>query len=161
MVAFTDRKQGLHDRLADTFVVLSENQKVSLDRSLGSSQGSPTYPIKSIPARVDIGWVMAGFDESGHVQRFRFSETDGRLRSERGLRIGRSEQENDFVVSDGSVSRVHARLYLKDGVLQLEDLGSRNGSFIGGSRINAGQARALYGDQEIRFGDVTFSVGKE
>lgn len=161
MVAFTDRKQGLHDRLADTFVVLSADRHVRVDRSPQVAVSALNHPIGSISTRLDVGWVMAGFDESGHVQRFSFSNTDARLSSERGLRIGRSERENDFVVLDGSVSRVHARLYLKDGVLLLEDLGSRNGSFVGGTRISAGQARALYGDQEIRFGDVTFSVGKE
>jgi pSer/pThr/pTyr-binding forkhead associated (FHA) protein len=42
----------------------------------------------------------------------------------------------DFVVDAALVSRVHCRFVLKDGgVLELEDLGSTNGTFVNGKKI--------------------------
>src|SRR5436189_6069262 len=35
-----------------------------------------------------------------------------------------------IVVPDGSVSRVHARIHRADGIVTIEDLGSRNGTFV-------------------------------
>ncbi len=49
-------------------------------------------------------------------------------------RIGRSD-ENDFVLPDNSVSSRHADLVLKDGSLEITDLGSTNGTFFGGERV--------------------------
>jgi adenylate cyclase len=64
--------------------------------------------------------------------------------------LGRAE-DNDLVLPDGSVSRYHARLRLSAGQLQLEDLGSRNGSKVNG--------RSLEGVCPVKSGD-TLSVGE-
>jgi ABC transport system ATP-binding/permease protein len=88
------------------------------------------------------------------------------------LRIGRAP-ENDLVVPDLSVSRVHAELRnLGDGRYEIADLGSHNGTFVNGQRITRattvteqdliGIGRAtfrLFGDELREFideGDVTF-----
>lgn len=49
--------------------------------------------------------------------------------------IGR-DLNNDIVINDAEVSRRHARLFLKGTTYMLEDLGSTNGSFINGQRLN-------------------------
>jgi ABC-type multidrug transport system ATPase subunit len=52
------------------------------------------------------------------------------------LRIGRAP-ESDLVVPDLSVSRVHAELRnLGDGRYEIADLGSHNGTFVNGQRID-------------------------
>jgi pSer/pThr/pTyr-binding forkhead associated (FHA) protein len=107
------------------------------------------------------GWVIAGFDESGHVQRFRFQILDERLCSSSGLRIGRSEKDNEIVIPDSSISRSHARFIAIGRELYLEDLGSKNGTFIGNTRVKPSDKQRVWGDQELRFGDVVFSVGRE
>jgi pSer/pThr/pTyr-binding forkhead associated (FHA) protein len=56
---------------------------------------------------------------------------------------------------------VHARLILMNDQLHIEDLGSKNGTFIGGTRVDAHSRTRLFGDQELRLGDVTFSIGRE
>jgi pSer/pThr/pTyr-binding forkhead associated (FHA) protein len=48
--------------------------------------------------------------------------------------IGR-EPECDVVIQDRQVSRYHARLSLEDSTTLLEDLGSKNGTYLDGSRI--------------------------
>ncbi len=49
-------------------------------------------------------------------------------------RIGRSD-ENDFVLPDSSVSSRHAEFVLRDGSLEINDLGSTNGTFFEGERV--------------------------
>jgi serine phosphatase RsbU (regulator of sigma subunit) len=49
--------------------------------------------------------------------------------------IGRSSKA-DLTIPDRSMSRMHARLYLDQGVWHIEDLGSRNGTVLGGRPVN-------------------------
>jgi pSer/pThr/pTyr-binding forkhead associated (FHA) protein len=51
------------------------------------------------------------------------------------IRIGRGP-ECELVLRDSRVSRRHARLVARDGVLVLTDLGSTNGTMVNGHRIN-------------------------
>lgn len=71
--------------------------------------------------------------------------------------FGRSH-ENEVVFPDGGLSRRHARIVLRDGVPCLEDLGSRNGTFVNGEQIQA--PRALRGGDEIRMGSVRIRVAQ-
>lgn len=48
--------------------------------------------------------------------------------------IGR-DISNDIVINDSEISRKHARLVLQDSGYILEDLGSTNGTFVGGQRL--------------------------
>jgi pSer/pThr/pTyr-binding forkhead associated (FHA) protein len=51
---------------------------------------------------------------------------------------------------DGFVSQVHARLYRRNGDVYLEDLGSRNGTYLNGELLS-GATRVRRGDQ-VQFG---------
>jgi DNA-binding NtrC family response regulator len=54
-----------------------------------------------------------------------------------------SEHGADLLLTDDRVSRRHARLSLRDdGVVEIEDLGSRNGTMLEGARIQRAEARA-------------------
>lgn len=71
-----------------------------------------------------------------------------------GLSIGR-EADNDVVLSDAAVSARHARLVPTELGWELVDLGSSNGTFVDGARIDrqvlAGQAALRVGTCELRF----------
>jgi len=67
-------------------------------------------------------------------------------------RLG-SAEHNDIVVADPKVSRLHAELELRSDGLWIRDVGSRNGTWVGGvlvqaARIGAGQA-VVVGDTTI------------
>jgi hypothetical protein len=51
--------------------------------------------------------------------------------------IGRSS-DLDMVLVEEMVSRRHARIMLEDGVISIEDLGSTNGTFVNGEKIQRG-----------------------
>jgi pSer/pThr/pTyr-binding forkhead associated (FHA) protein len=60
---------------------------------------------------------------------------------------------NDIVIVEESVSDSHAKLQRRDGVWYVTDLGSTNGTYIGGRRIAAEEK--LPTDADIRFGGVS------
>ena len=51
--------------------------------------------------------------------------------------VGRSS-ELDMVLVEEMVSRKHARITLNDGVISIEDLGSTNGTFVNGEKVERG-----------------------
>lgn len=69
------------------------------------------------------------------------------------ITIGR-EPGVDVLVSEASVSRTHARLEPRpDGVYRLTDLGSSNGTFINGVRLESGP---VHNGDRVQFGKVVF-----
>lgn len=65
--------------------------------------------------------------------------------------IGRSA-ENEVVISDPNISRKHARLSRADSGFVIEDLGSTNGTYLGGAPIS--RERIDDGD-ELAFGEIS------
>ena len=74
--------------------------------------------------------------------------------------VGRGAH-NDVVLGDDTVSDSHAKLQKREGGWYLVDMGSSNGTYAGGQRIN-GEAM-LNGQSSIRFGAIraTFTPAKE
>ena len=64
---------------------------------------------------------------------------------EEELLLGR-DLSTDIAISDPEVSRRHARFFVKDDNIFVEDLGSTNGTFLNGERISS--------PQQLRAGDV-------
>lgn len=69
--------------------------------------------------------------------------------------VGRAPECDVFLDSAG-ISRRHARLRPLEYGVEVEDLGSTNGSFVNGQRVKLGVARV--GD-EIAFDELRFRVG--
>ena len=69
--------------------------------------------------------------------------------------LGRA-QTADFVVDAALVSRVHCRFTLDESGLGVEDLGSTNGTWVNGRKIE--RAPLMDGDT-IKVGRVEFTVG--
>jgi FHA domain/Integrin beta chain VWA domain len=67
--------------------------------------------------------------------------------------LGRGE-DNDVVIPHASVSRAHARLMRRNGVFELTDLNSTNGTYLDEQPVR-GSVRVDNGNQ-VRLGDVRF-----
>jgi pSer/pThr/pTyr-binding forkhead associated (FHA) protein len=75
------------------------------------------------------------------------------LRPGATTRIGRA-LDNDIVVGDASVSRHHASIEYCNGGFLLRDLGSQNGTWVGGKRVT----EAVLGSGDaLRLGDMFFT----
>jgi len=70
-----------------------------------------------------------------------------------GATIGRSPR-SQIVLEDEFVSSTHARIFARKQFLYLEDLGSTNGTFIDGRRLEG--ERQIKPGQEIVIGDTIF-----
>ena len=68
--------------------------------------------------------------------------------------IGR--ENADLVIPEDAVSRRHAAVRASASSLEIEDLGSSNGTFVNGQRIDGTQA--LTDGDEIRIGETTIAV---
>jgi len=76
------------------------------------------------------------------------------LVAERPLVLGRA-LASDLPVIDPTISRRHAELSLEDGRVMVRDLGSSNGTFLNGTRVDAG---TLAPGDTVTFGKVSFEL---
>jgi Tol biopolymer transport system component/serine/threonine protein kinase len=81
---------------------------------------------------------------------------DGRVETYKikagGLTIGRDE-ENDITLDNSKVSRRHARVQYDGGKFWVSDLNSRNGTFIGTTRLIPGEPENWKPGQSMKIGD--------
>ncbi len=75
---------------------------------------------------------------------------------DREVTVGRGGGCQIVLPDDTFVSQVHARLFQRDGRTYVEDLGSRNGTYVNGKRIE-GATRLRRGDR-IQFGQTVTEV---
>ena len=59
-----------------------------------------------------------------------------------------SRSDNDLVITDSTVSRKHAELFLKNGHVFLRDLGSLNGTLV--NRVSRSEA-TIVGGEKVQF----------
>lgn len=84
---------------------------------------------------------------SGRYEGWTFPITDSRVT------IGR-ENDNSLVIKDERVSRYHAEIRVFDDIYILNDLKSRNGTFVNQERIET--PREIHGNDILLFGKTTF-----
>ena len=74
------------------------------------------------------------------------------------FRIGTKEGGNDAVLHSPVVSRYHAKIYKRDGAYYLEDLNSKNGTYLNGQMISYHEAMPIKSKDTISFADVVYRV---
>ena len=142
LLADTTLQQG--DILASAEIRASEpaqRSEAQVDAPRARTSVFPVVvPPQAPPATDDVAALaLVVRDERGVEQHLQMVGRE--LRFGRGL-------DNDVVLDSLSVSREHARLLQADG-LYIEDLGSRNGTFVNGQRVQ--RARVHPGDR-VRLG---------
>ena len=71
-----------------------------------------------------------------------------------GAVIGRSPRNSTLLIDDRTLSREHARLFVDDDALCLEDLGSTNGTRVNGRDLRAGEPVPVRPGDAIELGAV-------
>lgn len=98
----------------------------STTKRQGSPSAAPSEaPRPAAPARASVGQVSLEIDGTAH----RMAGTSTVL--------GRG-QESDIVVDDPGVSRRHVEIKLQGSQVTATDLGSTNGTFVDGERVQSG-----------------------
>ena len=72
--------------------------------------------------------------------------------------IGKMNGYVDCCIDDPSISRIHARVDLKEDRLVLSDLNSTNGVYLNGIRLNPNEERVIETGDEIRFGSLNYCL---
>jgi hypothetical protein len=67
--------------------------------------------------------------------------------------IGRSPG-NDVTIDATAISRYHVSISLRDSLVFLEDLGSVNGTYVDGRRLEPNAPQPLLGGEEIQIGEI-------
>jgi DNA-binding CsgD family transcriptional regulator len=78
----------------------------------------------------------------------------GYLDETANYQVGRSSKCR-FILSDLSVSRVHAEIIVNEKRIRVKDLNSYNGTFVDGVRVNEADVRP---GQSLQFGSTRFHV---
>jgi class 3 adenylate cyclase len=113
--------------------------------------GTTTRLVPQITLRFE------GTDSASHKHTFEVALGKLIARSQ-GMVIGRAADQCDLVVAHATVSRRHARLLMSGDALQVEDLGSTNGTAIGGKMLKAGEPAVLHAGNKLKLGDVDLLV---
>ena len=98
-----------------------------------------------------------GPDSAGRKHTFEVS-MEKLVGQSQGMCIGRAADQCELVVPHPTVSRRHAKLSLAGEALQVEDLGSTNGTAVNGTVLKAGAPVALQAGSKLRLGDVELVV---
>jgi uncharacterized RDD family membrane protein YckC len=159
MAGWTEKKQGLHDKLVDTLVLRGKAGDQSHEYSSFSSGNDATAQTVYVPHNTRSRWILSGFDANGHVVRLSFNDDDLKLDRD-GLIVGRDGSHCDLQMDDPSVSRRHAKFFNEMGAVWMEDLGSANGTLVNGRKVRSGVATELPTQGNITFGAVELSIAK-
>ncbi len=112
--------------------------------SPGTSRERPTGPVFELSQNITPKLI---------VSRSPSLPTGAEYPLEAGMTMGRS-RSSGIPVSDSFASHMHARVFPRGHFYFIEDLGSTNGTFVNGRRID-GQTQIKVHD-EIRLGETVF-----
>ncbi len=106
-------------------------------------------PSRELPSEPGVGRLIATNPTDARTREFILLKAE--------VSIG-SDEANDFVIRDATVSRRHAVISFKQGRLEVTDLGSTNGTFVNGLRIQT--PTPMQKGDKLRFGGADFVLLK-
>lgn len=68
-------------------------------------------------------------------------------------------RQGDVLIEDTRVSRRHAEVRYESGVVTVSDLGSTNGTSVGGSKLGVGEKRPVENGDVVSFGGYEMTLG--
>ena len=136
---------AVNGKLIDGSCKLQRNDKLQLgERNLAVIDPKITR-LKAAAASANVSWALRANHPAivGRVYPVREASV-----------VGRSD-ECDLTFAMSHLSRRHARLEVREGLLFVVDLGSANGTYLNNQRVT--ECRVRRGD-ELRFDSLSFSV---
>lgn len=118
-------------------------ERAAVGTSAPAGASAPTEPARPAETRPVLAWLEVINEGPAKGRRFDIHVPLAH--------VGRGAH-NDVVVGDDSVSDTHAKLQRRDDGWYLIDLGSTNGTYVGGHRLTA--ERRLDDTPDVRFGGV-------
>lgn len=150
-------KRGLFGMFAGRRKRLEE-QRGSYGQNIADTMEDCAVAEDSVYVDEDYGKTIYVEQPSEEEKIHKLYTPDGRvavLIKGESLSIGK-QKDVDFMLNDDSVSRLHARIYIEDDIVYLEDLNSTNGTFKNGLRLQPYEKRRLEEGDEIRLGKLLF-----
>jgi len=146
-------------RVEYAFVDGGEHQVKNVSRAIQVFHVRPAKAAVGTTTRMvpQITLRFEGTDSASNKHAFEVTLEKLMGRSQ-GMVIGRAADQCDLVVAHATVSRRHARLSLAGEALQVEDLGSTNGTAVGGKALRAGEPVVLHAGNKLRLGDVDLLI---
>ena len=107
----------------------------------------------------EYGLMLTGFDGNGNP--IRIGLAPARFAGQRlGISLGRHPELVDEIIQDQNVSRRHARIVVQAGQFYIEDLNSRNGTFLDHRKLSPFKPTLLDYGALVRLGSLEFMVSK-
>ena len=156
-------------RPREKVVQLVERASRSFRSGSGSSGGGRPAAPTNVPRGSGDATVRAG-DDTGSLPRFGLTldgyDTEGKKYKVQidkgdlvqGVTIGREPPDPRFTIHNDEVSRQHATMYAKDGMLYVRDEDSTNGTFLNGRSVRPRYSEIAGNGDELRFGPVTVKI---
>lgn len=110
----------------------------------GSSRERPTGPVFELSQNIDPVLIVTSSPSLASELTFKL---------EAGMTLGRS-RSSGIPLADQFASHMHARVFPNGHFFFIEDLGSTNGTFVNGRRIEAQTQLKVH--DEIRLGETVF-----
>lgn len=101
--------------------------------------------------------LLVGEDADGKEQRLKLNG-NALIRSENGQLVGRSAQDADYVLNLDHISRKHLHVWIEDGNVYVEDLGSVNGTAVNEHDLSPHTASSIQNGDSIRLGLITMKI---
>jgi len=149
--AFVDAGEHQLKNVSRPVHIYHVHSRSTAPSTLESSSRTTTRTMPQVTLRFE------GANSSG--QKFSFDVALDKLMAQsEGMVIGRASDQCELVVAHATVSRRHAKLSFAGEALQIEDLGSTNGTAVNGKAIKAGSPAAIHPGDSVRVGDVDLAV---
>ena len=155
-----------------TVLTVSNTVGLGVHCPMGADGSCPVVQGRAAPAETfcpDCGYALAGlssnkaFDPATQPDPAQAARLEGRNGFNYPLRPGTNSvgrEGTDVLVFDKTVSRNHAKLEVAEGggTAAVEDLGSTNGTQVGGERLLPNVPRTLANGSVVQFGSVALTL---
>jgi hypothetical protein len=111
-----------------------------------------THSLLGVDEWTEIQGLVAGTDIYGYLTLYDSNQTPTHHPLSTAITALGREADNSILLGAVGVSRHHARIVYDTDYVYLEDLGSTNGTWLNGERLDEDERRRLHDGDQIIFG---------